>query len=121
MGKQYSIEKAMSEAERIKKVTGENGSSEEIKIAEKIILDEKKSVILKLREELKSLVDNSILVIDTEKSTTELSDIMIDVYSKNVEEVRNYLKSEKGIEIVREEEKNPQFPGIQFYIKIKTE
>ena len=121
MEKQYSFEKASSEAERIKKVAGENSSSEDIKIADKIISDEKKRIILKLREELKSLVSSSILVINTEKSTTELADIMIDVYSKNVDEVRSYLNSEKDIEIVREEEKNPQFPGVQFYIKIKAE
>ncbi|RLC38374.1 hypothetical protein DRH27_02425 [Candidatus Falkowbacteria bacterium] len=121
MEKQYSLEKASSEAKRIKKIAGENSSSEDIKIADKIISDEKKGVILKLREDLKSLIDPSILVINAEKSTTELADIMIDAYSKNVNEVRDYLHSEKNIEIVREERKNPQFPGVLFYIKIKTE
>ena len=121
MEKQYSPEKAWDEAQRIKKIAGENSSSEDIKMAEEIISTEKKRVISKLREELKSLISNSILVLDMEKSTTALADIMIDVYSKNVDEVRSYLESEKDVEIVKEEGKDPQFPGVKFYIKIKTE
>jgi hypothetical protein len=74
---------------------------------------------LKLREELKVLVTDSIFVIDMENSPHEMADIMVDVLPKgdDVESVKSYLASESNLEIIREE-RDPQF-GHRFFIRTK--
>jgi Mg/Co/Ni transporter MgtE len=117
MQQQYSPEKAMEEAQRIKTIVGKGGTSEDFKTAEQIITEEKRKMLSKLREEL-LLISDSILVIDMGNSSTELADILVDVVPPtDADAVREYLNSEKNIAIIREKQ-DPQH-RIKFYIKIR--
>lgn len=111
----YSLEKAREEAEKIIGIVGENASAADLDLASKTITEERETIRKKLSEELKALVDQSILVINLENHPDETSDILVDTLSRHASNVRDYLKAESSVKIVREES-GPR--KTMFYLKI---